>query len=175
MRCGSVTGGIIESYCSYLTLRWPQHRDACCSPVAACSLSRPPGVMAVQPRKTSFRLVRPCSVSTAASLTCLHLLRSRYSSLGSAASALTAPSLTLPQPRRFNLHATQCIDMSQHTASDVCKLVQKLILQALGRGKAPSLTLHPPQRLLQSRYGFFACAHLGNTGLVGPAPDRDSS
>ena len=92
---------------SYTALRWPQQRDACCSPVTACSLSRPADVMAVHPRKTSLRLFIPWRASAEASLMCLHLLTSRYSRLGSAAKALTAPSLILPHPRKLTLHSSQ--------------------------------------------------------------------
>ena len=90
----------------YEALRWAQQRDACCRPLAACSFSMPLTVTAVPPRKISFRLLRSCKASAPASLTCLHLLRSRYASKGMPANALTAASLMLPQPRRFNLHAS---------------------------------------------------------------------
>ena len=64
----------------------------------------------------------PCRASAAASLMCLHLLTSRYSSHGSAASALTAPSRMLPQPRRLILHAAQ---------RNVRMIVGQLSLQAM--------------------------------------------
>ena len=90
----------------YEAVRWAQQREACCRPLAACSFSMPLIVTAVPPRKISFRLLRSCKASAPASLTCLHLLRSRYASSGIPASAFTAASLMLPQPRRFNLHAS---------------------------------------------------------------------
>ena len=90
----------------YEALRWAQQRDACCRPLAVCSFSMPLSVTAVPPRKISFRLLRSCKASAPASLTCLHLLRSKYASSGMPANAITAASLMLPQPRRFNLHAS---------------------------------------------------------------------